>query len=117
MSTSAEVRRARASRRSSRVEDGARRREARCGLTRSRLEQEFAALVRVVKDAQRRFTAAPSEHPGCDFKAWLKANVKRPENQRGDPSRHTAETLRKFVETLGTALGTARVTALTKHDQ
>lgn len=54
----------------------------------------------VVKDAQRRFTASP-EDAKFDFKSWLKTNLTRPRSAWGDPSRHTAETLRKFVDTLG----------------
>ena len=63
--------------------------------------QEFAALVRVVKDAQRRFSAQPDANPRCDFKGWLKKNRKRPESAWGDPSRHKSETLREFVRELG----------------
>ena len=54
----------------------------------------------VVKEAQRRFTASP-EDAKFDFKSWLKTNLTRPRSAWGDPSRHTAETLRKFVDTLG----------------
>ena len=77
--------------------------------------QEFAALVRVVKDAQRRFSAQPDANPRCDFKGWLKKNRKRPESAWGDPSRHKSETLREFVRELGEE-ATTRVRRLVEHD-
>lgn len=78
--------------------------------------QEFAALVRVVKDAQRRFSAQPDANPRCDFKGWLKKNRKRPESAWGDPSRHKSETLREFVRELGEE-ATTRVRRLVEHDK
>ena len=72
--------------------------------------------MRVVKDAQRRFSAQPDANPRCDFKGWLKKNRKRPESAWGDPSRHKSETLREFVRELGEE-ATMRVRRLVEHDK
>lgn len=62
--------------------------------------QETQTLARVVKDAQRTFTADPSRVE-CDFKAYIKKHVRGAAASKGDPARHTLETLRAFVATLG----------------
>ena len=73
-------------------------------------------MVRVVKDAQRRFSSHPDANPRCDFKGWLKKNRKRPESGWGDPSRHASSTLQEFVRELGEE-ATTRVRRLAEHDK
>lgn len=62
--------------------------------------QDKQSLARIVKDAQRTFTADPSRVE-CDFKAYIKKHLRGALASKGDPMRHAVETLRAFVATLG----------------